>query len=175
MPYEAEIKAAADQNNIPFNLLYAQVGQESSYNPTAQSHCGARGLLQLMPGTGHEMGLKEGEFFDIEKNLNAGAKYLKRQFLAVRIFIRSHVPQQTNGFTVADYWKLALAAYNGGFGYVMTAVNLCRADAITLNTENILFMLGDPRCQVKGHHPDHKQMTDYVSKIFSAYKRSIGA
>lgn len=183
MKFEKEIKTAAEKHGIPCALLYAQVGQESSYNPQAVSHCGARGLLQLMPLTGKEMGLKEDEFFDIEKNLNAGAAYLIRQYKSVKRIIetwpkkdtaigKEGTPGANNLCVDEDYWCMALASYNGGLGYIISAIKLCVAGGLSLRWANVLLLLKDGRCQVRGKRPDHKQMIDYVAKIWCNYKKA---
>ena len=173
MPFEAEIKAAADKHKIPFALLYAQVAQESSFNPHAVSKSGARGLLQLMPETGHEMGLKEDDFFDVVKNLDAGAGYLHKKYLSCYLFITT-LPKTANNLCLEDdYWMLALASYNGGFGYVLKALNLCLEDGLSIRWDNVDLMLGNPRCECKGRRPDYHQIWAYVRKIFAAYKQNV--
>lgn len=169
--FEKEIRAAAEKNQIPFELLYAQVGQESSFNPLAVSKCGARGLLQLMPATGAEMGLKEHEFFDVEKNLFAGAAYLRRQHRAVRNFITT-LKNVNNTCMEDDYWMFALASYNGGLGYTLKAINLCIQEGLSIRWQNVEHLYSDERCQVRGKRPDHKQITDYVRKIITNYKNT---
>jgi len=175
MPFEALIKAAAAKDpklQIPYELLYAQVDAESSFNPQACSHCGARGLLQLEPTAGLQVGLKECDFFDPEKNLNAGAAYLRIQYRNNYRFITT-LKGANNMCETADYWMLALASYNGGFGYVLKALNLCIQDSLSIRWENVATMLADPRCQVKGKRPDYKQMRGYVEKIFKNYRAAI--
>ncbi|NOZ13242.1 MAG: lytic transglycosylase domain-containing protein [Acidobacteria bacterium] len=76
-------------------LLYAVIRAESDYDQNAVSRKGAMGLMQLMPKTGKQYGVRN--FFDPEENIRAGAKHLRA--LLDRYF----------GDT-----KMALAAYNAG-------------------------------------------------------------
>ena len=165
--FEKEIRAAAEKNQIPFELLYALVGQESSYNPLAVSKCAARGLTQLMPLTGAEMGLKEHEFFDVEKNLDAGAAYLRRMCRTAKIMVTTM--KCDNRCTEDDYYKLGLAAYKGGLGYVIKAINYCKQDNIPINWETVSAKFSDKRVVVKGHDADARQTIDYVEKIWTDY------
>lgn len=57
-------------------LIHSVVAAESAYNPTAVSHAGAQGLMQLMPETAQELGVKDS--FDPFQNLLGGSKYLKQ-------------------------------------------------------------------------------------------------
>lgn len=98
IPYHAEIRAVAIANGLDPSLLAALVYAESSFNPKSVSSCGAMGLTQLMPGTAR--GLDVTDPYDVQQNLNGGAKYLVEQ---LRKFGRV---------------DMALAAYNAGPGFV---------------------------------------------------------
>jgi soluble lytic murein transglycosylase len=50
-PYDAEVGAAARLTNLPPELIYAVIRQESLYRPDAGSSAGALGLMQLLPST----------------------------------------------------------------------------------------------------------------------------
>ena len=64
-------------------LIYALVRQESRFNPNAKSGAGARGLMQLMPGTASFVARdrtfrwnKRSKLFEPELNLKLGQKYI---------------------------------------------------------------------------------------------------
>ncbi|HXD32924.1 MAG TPA: lytic transglycosylase domain-containing protein [Pyrinomonadaceae bacterium] len=81
-------------------LLYAIMHQESTFKARAVSYKGARGLMQLMPGTAARYGVNN--IFDPKQNIEGGTRYMK--FL-LNLF---------DGDV-----KLALAGYNAGEGAVM--------------------------------------------------------
>jgi soluble lytic murein transglycosylase-like protein len=76
-------------------LVRAVVKRESAGKPCAVSAKGAQGLMQLMPATQGDLGLRDP--FDPAANLAAGIKYLKQML------------DRYDGNTA-----LALAAYNAG-------------------------------------------------------------
>ena len=85
----------AEDYNIDEELVRAVIQVESGWNPKAVSSKGARGLMQLMPGTADMLGVDDP--FDPEQNIGGGVKYL------------SDLTDKYNG----DIEK-ALAAYNAG-------------------------------------------------------------
>ncbi|MCR4955875.1 MAG: lytic transglycosylase domain-containing protein [Lachnospiraceae bacterium] len=96
---DAIFEKAADKYNVDVNLLKAMAKAESGFNPKATSHCGAMGVMQLMPATAKSLGVKDA--YDPEQNIMGGAKYISRLL------------KNYNGNTT-----LALAAYNAGSGNV---------------------------------------------------------
>ncbi len=69
------IKAAADAYQLDPELVRAVIRVESNFDPDAVSPAGAMGLMQLMPETATEMGVKNP--LDPTENVFGGARYLR--------------------------------------------------------------------------------------------------
>jgi soluble lytic murein transglycosylase-like protein len=57
--YDGIIKTMARRYNVPPDLIHSIIKAESNYNVRAVSKKGAVGLMQLMPGTGKQYGVKD--------------------------------------------------------------------------------------------------------------------
>ena len=94
------IVESGKRNSVDPLLLYSIMHQESSFKPRAMSYKGARGLMQLMPGTASRFGVSN--IWDPKQNIEGGARYMR--FLL----------DMFSGDV-----RLALAGYNAGEGAVM--------------------------------------------------------
>ncbi|MCI4592619.1 lytic transglycosylase domain-containing protein [Sphingobium sp. BYY-5] len=99
--FEPHIQASAQAYRIDPLFLHAIIGTESTYEPSAISHAGARGLMQIMPDTGARFGVAGEALYDPATNIDTGARLLK-----------SLQKRYGKDFT------LILAAYNAGEGAV---------------------------------------------------------
>jgi len=93
------VQQTAEKHHVDPNLVRAVISTESNWNADAVSRKGALGLMQLVPGTAHLLGV--GNAFDPAQNVDAGVRYL------------GMLLDRYNG----DLNK-ALAAYNAGPGAV---------------------------------------------------------
>lgn len=89
------LDGAGHSHNLDVDLLASVVKAESGGNPRAISRAGARGLMQLMPGTAAELGVADS--YVPGENVGGGSAYLDV------LLTRYH-----------DNLALALAAYNAG-------------------------------------------------------------
>jgi soluble lytic murein transglycosylase-like protein len=96
---EELIQTTAARHHVDPALVRAVMETESGGNPTAVSRKGALGLMQLMPTTAIQLGVKN--VFSPDDNLEAGVRYLRSML------------EHYNG----DLDK-SLAAYNAGMGAV---------------------------------------------------------
>ena len=97
--YQREIAIAAEQHQLEPALLRAVIHAESAFNAKALSRTGAAGLMQLMPDTATEVGVKN--VWHQQQNIQGGASYLASLLKRYKGDI-----------------KLAMAAYNAGPGAV---------------------------------------------------------
>jgi soluble lytic murein transglycosylase-like protein len=73
--FDEHIQAAAAKHGVDVDLVRAIIQVESGFDHRARSSKGARGLMQLMPGTARDMGARNA--FDPRQNIFAGVRYLR--------------------------------------------------------------------------------------------------
>ena len=107
------LREAATANQIDYELLQAVIATESGFNADAVSPSGATGLMQLMPATAANFGVRGDKNNSITQkltnpglNIRTGSRYLR--------YLLDLFPGQID---------LALAAYNAGEGRVQRAGN----------------------------------------------------
>lgn len=137
--YEAILRPILREVGVPEDLVFVAMA-ESGFNPKVRSRVGAAGMWQFMEGTGRVYGLQRDywidERHDLERATYAAASYLKD--LRVRF----------------GSWEMALAAFNAGYGLVMTSVSRS-------NTNNFWAL-----CEMESGLPHATTM--YVPKIVAA-------
>jgi membrane-bound lytic murein transglycosylase F len=145
-----------------WRLMAAQCYQESTFDPKAVSFAGAKGLMQIMPGTADHLGLARDRLYDPESNIAAAAKYiaeLQRAFSDIRDNY-----ERTN---------FVLASYNGGSHHIRDAMALARRDGKNphrwADVSAYVLKLSNPRYYndpiVKNGYMRGSETVDYVSKI----------
>lgn len=92
------VEESARNHGVDPLLVHSVIKAESNYNPNAVSNKGAQGLMQLMPATARDLGVKNP--MNPKENIEGGVKFLK------------YLQTQFNDPA------LALAAYNAGEGAV---------------------------------------------------------
>lgn len=110
--YDALIKEYAARLGWDWRLLASQVYQESQFRPTARSWVGARGLMQLMPATARQFGVRS--ITNPRENVAGGVAFLAwlDGYWASKI-----APPR-------ERLRFVLASYNAGAGHVEDAQRL---------------------------------------------------
>jgi len=73
-PFAEIISAVAASYQVDARLIHAVIEQESNYQARARSKKGARGLMQLMPATARQYGVRNS--YDPKANIEAGVRHL---------------------------------------------------------------------------------------------------
>ena len=120
-PFADLISTVAATHDVDARLVHAVIEQESNYQARARSRKGARGLMQLMPGTARQYGVRDS--YDPKSNIEAGVRHLKD------LLSRLDLP-------------VALAAYNAGEGTVQRYGGLPPYPETQAYVRNILRRLG---------------------------------
>jgi len=160
--YDHYFKTYSRDIRWDWRLMAAQCYQESTFDPKAVSFAGAKGLMQIMPGTADHLGVERSKLYDPETNISAAAKYileLQQSFSGIRDNY-----ERTN---------FVLASYNGGAHHVRDAMALARRDGRNphrwADVSQYVLKLATPRYYndpiVKYGYMRGTETVDYVSKI----------
>ena len=107
-PYKALVMSSASAAGVPWQLIAAEIEQESAWNPTAYNQgSGASGIAQFEPATASSLGVDP---WDPESAIPGMANYL------------ASLNSQLSGAGFPE-WSYTLAAYDWGIGNVLDALN----------------------------------------------------
>ncbi len=167
-PYDELVKKYARQYGQDWRLITAQMYQESKFNPQATSWVGARGLMQIMPVTGRELGFTD--LHDPEENIHAGVKYMAQL-----------VDRFDPKIPLDERMRFALASYNVGYGHVLDARRLAREngwnpDQWFGHVERAMKLLAKPAYYQRARYGFCRggQPVHYVSNVQSFYDAYVG-
>ncbi|MGE3388618.1 MAG: transporter substrate-binding domain-containing protein [Gammaproteobacteria bacterium] len=159
-PFDALLRTYAERYDFDWRLIAAQAYQESRFDPRAESTGGAKGLMQMLPGTARALGFRN--ILEPESAIHAGVKYLYK----LRNEFDAEVP-------AGERTWFALAAYNAGYARVARARRL----AARLNLDPNRWFGNVETAMMKFARPDnggkpqrgYGQAIIYVRQIQSLY------
>lgn len=111
--YDSLIQYYSHLHGLDWRLVKRQIEAESSYDPTAISPAGAKGLMQFMDETWKEWG--NGDPFNPEESIRAGCRYMAHLYGCY-----DEIPEPD------ERYRFALAAYNAGRGNINKCLTLAR-------------------------------------------------
>ncbi|MFA6091851.1 MAG: lytic transglycosylase domain-containing protein [Elusimicrobiota bacterium] len=101
------------RQGVDYRLVLSVIKAESAFDPDATSPKGARGLMQIMPDTGKQLGVsKSSMLYDVDTNLHAGVKYLKQLLNTFTDFSAAELA--TLNPAKLQQVKSVIASYNAG-------------------------------------------------------------
>jgi len=147
----------------------ALIYQESNFKNGASSWSGAEGLMQMIPGTANDLGVKDR--LNPQQNIRGGIKYLKQLYDA-------H-PDVSDSI---QRLKFTFASYNCGFFHVKDAQQLAIANGLDPmvwddNVAQMILALTYPknynRKDIKSGYVRGIEPYNYVNEIFERYEHYI--
>ncbi len=173
--YDNLFKHYAKEIEWDWRLLAAQAYIESHFDTTAVSWAGAKGLMQLMPGTARAYGLKSHEVTNPELNIKAAVASIKDLDKS----LSQRIPDS------GERIKFIIGAYNSGIGHVYDAIALAKKYGKNPqiwegNVEEMILLKSNPEyfndeiC--KFGYFKGKQTVNYVAhvqKIYNLYRSKI--
>lgn len=170
-PYDHLFKHYAKEIGWDWRLLAAQGYAESGYDTTVVSWAGARGIMQIMPGTARAYGLSMDKITNPEENIKTSVHIIRDLNKALSSLVKD--PNERKKFIVG--------AYNSGIAHVYDAIALAgkygkNPQIWHGNVEVALLMKSKPEyyndsvCRY-GYFRG-RQTTEYVHRVFDFYNKA---
>jgi membrane-bound lytic murein transglycosylase F len=166
--YDDLIKEGAKTLGWDWRLLASVVYQESHFMPSEESWAGARGLMQLMPGTAKEFGASD--LNDPRQSMKAGVGYM--QYLDK--YWSTKVPDPH------ERLKFILSSYNAGLTHIIDAYKLAEkygknASRWDGNVEVLLLKKSDPKYYrdplVTAGYCKCEEPVNYIREVLERYEQ----
>lgn len=170
-PYDNLFKKYAKEIGWDWRLLAAQGYTESHFKPDATSWAGARGLMQIMPGTARHYDLDPSLITDPEENIRTATKLLKDLDKAMARKISDPEERQ----------KFVIAAYNAGHAHIFDAITLAKKigknpEKWDGNVQQALRLKSNPKYfndpDIKYGYFRSRQTTVYVKEVYKFYEQA---
>ena len=170
--YDALFMRYAPVARWDWRLLAAQCCQESAFDSRACSWAGAKGLMQIMPGTAAELGLAQEDIFKPEANIEAAARLIAK----LNVKFQDVRNAQERIFFV-------LASYNGGAFHIRDAMALAKKNGRNpqrwSDVAEFVLKLESPQYYrdaiVKYGYMRGSETVDYVARIYERWVKYRGA
>lgn len=165
-PYDELIKIYSKDLNWDWRIVTALIYQESRFDPKKSSWAGATGLMQLMPATAKELGVKNRT--NPEESIRGGIKYLKQMWNSFESIEDS-----------IQRVKFSMASYNSGLYHVKDAQNLALKNGLNPNlwddnVDEMILALSIPKNYqdpvVKYGYVRGEEPYNYVVQIFERFE-----
>lgn len=167
-PYDTLYRKHTEESNWDWRLLAAQGYTESRFNPNARSWAGASGVMQIMPKTARQFGLKKHELTDPSRSIETAVKILHNYEDIIAPYVSDPIERQ----------KFVMASYNAGPGHVLDAIRLAKKygynpEVWDDNVEKAMLMKMNKKYYrdpvVRHGYSRGRETVDYVDRIWSYY------
>ena len=163
--YRRHFEEAGKRAGLDWRLIAAVGYQESHWEPSAVSPKGAQGIMMLTPETAELMGIENP--LDPAQSIIGGSKYLWRMKRRIAK-LSPDIPDQ-------DLTWMALAAYNMGYGHLLDARTITKAQGRNpdrwVDVKEALPLLMEQRwyTQVRWGYARGRETRAYVRNIRNYY------
>lgn len=170
-PYDNLFKKYAKTIGWDWRMLASQGYAESRFDTTVVSWAGARGIMQIMPGTAKAYGLGPDKITNPEANIAAAARIIADLDKSLSKFVTDKEERQ----------KFVVAAYNSGLAHIYDAIALAKKYGKNPavwedNVEDALLMKSKPEYYndsvCKYGYFRGRQTHEYVIKVMDFFYKA---
>ncbi len=172
VPYIRHFQSISKRLGYDWRLAAAVAYVESRFKPDIVSWAGARGIMQVMPGTARGMGINPSRLTDPAVCIEAGITLLLNLDKALAKRIPDHTLRR----------DFVLASYNAGMGHIVDAIALARKYGLDASrweggVSRAALMKSKPKYYrdpvVKNGYFHARETVDFVHSVNAAYRQII--